>query len=250
MVKNNNTDIKNKKVYENKINNIIYTNQDIKLKLNKNSKSFTNLKTDLKKKDNLFIKTDFKHNLIKKYHSNSEKKIKLTKNKSISDDLDYKNNLKLFKNNLSKSSKNTLNIKIYLSGNNNRRKFVKKKSQKYLTHLNIPKENICLNTNRSLDIKKPYLISSRVNTQRKSKDTKNNKQKKSINLDLEKNNKKKLENKSINIPEYILKLDDIKSRIYKLLNIYSLIALKSINDSNAIPNVNDIEKVKDKKERK
>ena len=43
------------------------------------------------------------------------------------------------------------------------------------------------------------------------------------------------------MPEYILKLEDIKSRIYKLLNIYSLIALKSINDSN------DISKSKDNK---
>ncbi len=31
--------------------------------------------------------------------------------------------------------------------------------------------------------------------------------------------------------EYKLKLEAIKSRIYKLLNIYSLIALKSINNN-------------------
>ena len=40
--------------------------------------------------------------------------------------------------------------------------------------------------------------------------------------------------------EYKLKLEAIKSRIYKLLNIYSLIALKSINNnnSNGSPNIN------------
>ena len=107
-----------------------------------------------------------------------------------------------------------------------------------MTHLNIPKENISLNTNRSLDIKNPYLISSRVNTQKKNKVRKiNKKNERELNI----NDKKIFENKSVAMPEYILKLEDIKSRIYKLLNIYSLIALKSINDSN------DISKSKDNK---
>ena len=234
MVKDsNNFDIKNKKIYENNMYNNIYGYKDIKLKLNKNCKSFTNLKTN-NKKNNLFIKTDFRHNTMKRFHSNSEKKIKLTKNKNQTEENYFDN-----KNNLLKNSKNALNLQIYLSGNNNRKTFTKKKSQNSLTHLNIPKENISLNTNRSLDIKNPYLISSRVNTQKKNKVRKiNKKNERELNI----NDKKIFENKSVAMPEYILKLEDIKSRIYKLLNIYSLIALKSINDSN------DISKSKDNKE--
>ena len=41
----------------------------------------------------------------------------------------------------------------------------------------------------------------------------------------------KYNSKPIIVPEYKIKLDAIKSRIYKLLNIYSLIALKSINNN-------------------
>ena len=39
-------------------------------------------------------------------------------------------------------------------------------------------------------------------------------------------------NKSIIVPEYIIKLDSIKDRVTKLLNIYSLLALRSLNNSN------------------
>ena len=40
------------------------------------------------------------------------------------------------------------------------------------------------------------------------------------------------ENKSIIVPEYKVKLDNIKSRVTELLNVYSLIALRSINNTN------------------
>ena len=126
MVKDsNNFDIKNKKIYENNMYNNIYGYKDIKLKLNKNCKSFTNLKTN-NKKNNLFIKTDFRHNTMKRFHSNSEKKIKLTKNKKQTEENYFDN-----KNNLLKNSKNALNLQIYLSGNNNRKTFTKKKISKF-----------------------------------------------------------------------------------------------------------------------
>ena len=51
---------------------------------------------------------------------------------------------------------------------------------------------------------------------------------------------KKNRDNPIYVPEYKLKLDDIKSRIYKLLNIYSLIALKSINNTNDLSKENNI----------
>ena len=94
--------------------------------------------------------------------------------------------------------------------------------------------------------KKFYSISSRDNNNRKRQENKINPKNKNININIDlcpkKKNQslKKFENNSVIVPEYKIKLDDIKSRIYKLLNIYSLIALKSINNSNDISKVKDI----------
>ena len=73
-------------------------------------------------------------------------------------------------------------------------------------------------------------------------DLKNKNYKKSKNRKIIKNKKKnnlyfspksKVEifkgNKSIEIPEFTVKLENIKSRVSNLLNIYSLLAIKSIN---------------------
>ena len=200
----------------------------IKAKLNINSKSSTNLKTNLIYNDNLVINTDFKYQKKEKHSftiNNSEKNLKLITN----------NNIRLSSNSISKSTKNTLNIKIYLPSHNNRKKIIKKKAGKSFSHINVQKETIQLSTNRSLDMKhkNSYLISSRVNTQRISKDNKINTKNIIIDLNSEQNNINKLKHgsKPVIVPEYKIKLDAIKSRIYKLLNIYSLIALKSINNN-------------------
>ena len=200
----------------------------IKAKLNINSKSSTNLKTNLNYNDNLVINTDFKKKKKEKHSftiNNSEKNLKLITN----------NNIRLSSNSISKSTKNTLNIKIYLPSHNNRKKIIKKKAGKSFSHINVQKETIQLSTNRSLDMKhkNSYLISSRVNTQRISKDNKINTKNIIIDLNSEQNNINKLKHgtKPVIVPEYKIKLDAIKSRIYKLLNIYSLIALKSINNN-------------------
>ena len=200
----------------------------IKAKLNINSKSSTNLKTNLNYNDNLVINTDFKYQKKDKHSftiNNSEKNLKLITN----------NNIRLSSNSISKSTKNTLNIKIYLPSHNNRKKIIKKKAGKSFSHINVQKETIQLSTNRSLDMKhkNSYLISSRVNTQRISKDNKINTKNIIIDLNSEQNNINKLKHgtKPVIVPEYKIKLDAIKSRIYKLLNIYSLIALKSINNN-------------------
>jgi len=215
----------------------------IKPKLNINSKSSTNLKTNLNNNDNLVINTDFKYQ-IKDKHSfsitNSEKNLKLITN----------NNIRLSSNSISKSTKNTLNIKIYLPSYNNRKKLKKKKTGKSFSHINVPKEIVQLSTNRSLDMKhkNSYLVSSRVNTQRKSKDNKINTKNIIIDLNSEQNNKNDLKysSKPVIVPEYKIKLDAIKSRIYKLLNIYSLIALKSINNnSNGNNNNTDDDRFQD-----
>ena len=43
---------------------------------------------------------------------------------------------------------------------------------------------------------------------------------------------KYINNKSVVIPELTVKLENIKSRVSNLLNIYSLLALRSINNNN------------------
>ena len=186
----------------------------IKAKLNINSKSSTNLKTNLNYNDNLVINTDFKYQKKEKNSftiNNSEKNLKLITN----------NNIRLSSNSISKSTKNTLNIKIYLPSHNNRKKIIKKKAGKSFSHINVQKETIQLSTNRSLDMKhkNSYLISSRVNTQRISKDNKINTKNIIIDLNSEQNNINKLKHgtKPVIVPEYKIKLDAIKSRIYKLL---------------------------------
>ena len=87
--------------------------------------------------------------------------------------------------------------------------------------------------------KKNYSIStSCYNTQRNSKETKiNTKNKNNKNNYLYSPKKNKIEknmnnNKSLIVPEYKIKLENIKSRVSELLNIYSLLALRSININN------------------
>ena len=43
---------------------------------------------------------------------------------------------------------------------------------------------------------------------------------------------KRIESKTIVIPEYKVKLESLKSRITNLLNVFSFLALKSVNDAN------------------
>ena len=205
----------------------------IKPKINKNSQSSTNLKTYLKN-NNQIINNELK-NKIKDKNSlsinNSETNLKLKTNNN--------NNIRLSTNSISQSTKNTLNIKIYLPEYNNKKKLIKKKTGKSSNQINPQKETIQLSTNRSLDMKykNSYLISSRINSKIKSKDKKINIKNKNININLnsvqENVKKQKYENNQLIFSEYKLKLEAIKSRIYKLLNIYSLIALKSINNNSS-----------------
>lgn len=83
------------------------------------------------------------------------------------------------------------------------------------------------------------------NTQRKSEDNKislnfKNKENKNEYLYSIKNNsaRKNFTNKSIIVPEYSIKLENIKSRVSNLLNVYSLLALRGLNDTNELKNDN------------
>ncbi len=64
---------------------------------------------------------------------------------------------------------------------------------------------------------------------------KNNKNNKKNFVYSPKNDVNKINEKTVVIPEYQIKLENIKSRINNLLNIYSLLALKSLN----VPNGDD-----------
>ena len=61
----------------------------------------------------------------------------------------------------------------------------------------------------------------------------NNKDLKSNYLYSSKNNSvgKIISNKSVSVPEYSIKLENLKSRVSNLLNVYSLLALRSLNDT-------------------
>ena len=97
--------------------------------------------------------------------------------------------------------------------------------------------------------KKNYSISmSCYNAQRAIKDTKfNPKNKNNKNNYLYSPKKNKIgkninENKSIIVPEYKVKLDNIKSKVTELLNVYSLLTLRSFNNTNEnIQNVQEEE---------
>ena len=145
--------------------------------MNKNSKSTTNLKTNLKNNNNLKISRDYcrikERKLLGSLSStNSEKNLKLINTNN------YSNNMRL-SNNIAKSTKNTLSIKIYLPGYHNKNKSIKKKTQQSFNYINNQKEskdNIKIDINRSLDSKqkKFYSISSRDNNHRKRQENKIN----------------------------------------------------------------------------
>ena len=131
------------------------------------------------------------------------------------------NNIK--KNN-SNSSTNTLNLDAYpFSRDNSHTSYVKKKS----SFTNINKINKNKKEINKRHTKNKSISSSISGIQRTSKENINY-------LYTAQNNRigKYLKNKSIIVPEYTMKLENIKSRISNLLNIYSLLALRSINSTN------------------
>ena len=171
--------------------------------------------------------------------------------KELSSNVNYKNNIICFNNNIvseknsnPNSVKNTLTFNMYPLSRDNSKAYIKKKSSNININHNNNNGNMNLitSTNRSSigRHKKNYSISSMCyNTQRNSKDTKfNAKDKNNCKNNYfysPKNNKINNNvntNKSIIVPEYKIKLDSIKSRVTDLLNVYSLLALRSINNSN------------------
>ena len=196
-------------------------------------------------------KIDFNLNRQKiDYNKNIKNNIKQNK---LINSLICSQNLYSEKVNIPNNVLNTLNYNLYSLNKDKSRCYIKKKSS--VSNVNDQSingnQNLTSNTNRSIAIKykKNYSLSSNIyNTQRtiyqnrlnlknnnkKSKKIKKYKNKKKNNLNFPPKNKAKIfkGNKSIEVPEYTIKLENIKSRISNLLNVYSLLALKTINDNN------------------
>ena len=123
--------------------------------------------------------------------------------------------------------------------------YVRKKSLNMKMYNN-ENENNNLISNRApaFKHKKNYSIStSGYNSQRYLNevkiDLKNNKNNKKNFVYSPKNDVNKINEKTVVIPEYQIKLENIKSRINNLLNVYSLLALRSLNISNEDNNNNN-----------
>lgn len=194
-------------------------------------------------------KIDFKLNDQKiDYNKNIKNNIKQNR---LINSLICSKNFYSEKENTQSSVLNTLNYNLYSLTKDKNRYYIKKKYSVSNTNdqSNNGNQNLTSNTNRSSAVKhrKNYSLSSNIyNTQRTINqnrfDLKNKNYKKSKNRKIIKNKKKnnlyfspksKVEifkgNKSIEIPEFTVKLENIKSRVSNLLNIYSLLAIKSIN---------------------
>ena len=180
--------------------------------------------------EELCINNDNEQMKMRKEDKNNDEQMK----KNLYANVSMSNNYKLNKNSSLRCITSNLNLNIIHINGDNYTAYVKKKS----SNMNVHNEyfNISPKTNRPLVLKnkKNYSISqSCYNTQRNSEDFKinikhNNSNKYNI-LNSSKNNKN--QNKTLVMPEYRVKLENIKSRVINLLNIYSLLALKNINIS-------------------
>jgi len=230
-------------IHSKKKNNKINLKNNIINKLNQNTLEQINKYKNITITNHSSKKKDFKLNKEKTdYNKNIKNNSK--KNKLINSLKCSQKNYKSDKINTPNIS-NNLNFNLYPLNRAKTRGYIKKKSS--ISNLNDQSsngnQNITSNTNRSsvYKHKKNDSISSSIyNTQRTTNQNRLNLKSKNI-KNQKKNNlysspKSKVEiyqeNKSILVPEYTIKLENIKSRVTNLLNVYSLLALKSINDIN------------------
>ena len=228
---------------KNNKNNKINLKNNIINKFNKNTLDQGNKYKNITITNHSPKKKNFKLNKQKtEYNKNIKNNTKQNKlNKSLNCS---QSNYKTDKANTPSISK-TLNLNLYPLNKAKTRGYIKKKSS--TSNLNEQSSNgnpnLTSNTNRSsvYKHKKNNSISSSIyNTQRTinkkrfNLKNKSSKIKKKNNLYSSPKNKVEIyqENTSILVPEYTIKFENIKSRVSNLLNIYSLLALKSINDIN------------------
>ena len=226
-------------------NNLLKKNSQINLHIDTDS----NLKNNLK---NLEI-NDISPERKTAYILNNkiiehDIKNRLKQNRLFNSLLSSHSNLKLDKKNNSNSIINSFNFNIYPLSRDNSRSYFKNNSST-ISYMNNKNKNahsnyLGNNKNRSTVFKhnKSNSIFTSIYTQRNSKENKlslknkNNKNNINSNSSSSNNNNNKIakhrKNNSVIVPEYKIKLDNIKSRVSNLLNVYSLLALKSLNSSN------------------
>ena len=162
----------------------------------------------------------------------------------------------IFMNNINtnKPKEKISNLNIYPLSSEYNHAYVKKKSSDSSLKKNTNKANngnpLFLTNKKApfVNYSKNNSISNNINignTQRSTEDKKISpniigKEIKSEYLYTSKNNsaRKNFTNKSIVVPEYSIKLENIKSRVSNLLNVYSLLALRGLNDTNDLRNDN------------
>ena len=156
--------------------------------------------------------------------------------------------------NTNKPKEKISNLNIYPLSSEYNHAYVKKKSSDSSLKKNTNKANngnpLFLTNKKApfVNHSKNNSISNNINignTQRCTEDKKISpniigKEIKSEYLYTSKNNsaRKNFTNKSIVVPEYSIKLENIKSRVSNLLNVYSLLALRGLNDTNDLRNDN------------
>ena len=237
--KKNTSVISNNKLNKNEKNKINNYSHNINKDKNKKIIIQNNYEDKDKDKEKDIQKYNDIENTAKTYNSNEQDKSR-QKDKDIYNNLSIKSNLLYYNNNfkLSKNSSlgnitNNLNFNIFPLSRENTA-YIKKKSSN-INKYNDGCNNYISNTNRPSVIKhkKNYSISSSCyNTQRNSTSRMNAKSKNSNSGSLYSPKHNRAENKTIAMPEYKVKLERIKSRVISLLNVYSLLALKSANDNN------------------
>ena len=222
-------------IIENDTKNIKFLNKN-----NNETKSTPNLKAGennlkINDKKNLMIKTNLKCDEIIEINKINEKKDDFTS------DLNYGNNIIYFNNDL-KSCKNdnlnrvinSINFNIYPLSRDSSKAYIKKKSSNasVSNYINNEKINIISNTSRSSvnKQKKNYSISSSYDKTQKNNKDKSNKRYNYLYSPKRSQIGKYLNSKSVFIKEDKVNFDNIKSRVTELLNVYSLLALRALND--------------------
>ena len=229
---------KNNKIKKDKNNNNIQNIQNQNEELNKNNIEMNNSSPE--RKTDLILNNKIIDN-------NSKNNIK--QNKLFNSLLSSHSNLKIDKNNNSNSIINSFNFNIYPLSRDSSRTYFKNNSStiSYVNkntksgHTNFIGNK---NKNRSIVFKqtKTSSIFTSIYTQRNNKENKlklkNKSNKNYLNSTHGNGNKieKHRKNSSVIVPEYKIKLENIKSRVSNLLNVYSLLALKSLNSTNVNKN--------------
>jgi len=268
---------KNNNLKNNEDNNNQSVNQQ-KLGFKNNNKSSNNLKANLYKNENKNIYGCKKYNKnnsqsntnINIINNNKTKYNKNTKTILIQTYNDFKKgkeeneninekeeinqtnfNHPNYKNELQTKSVNCLDCYTKKSNiipltRENSMTYIRKKSLNMKFYSNGENNNFASSRPSTFKHKKNYSISSSgYNSQRYLNevkiDLKSSKNDKNC-VYSHKNNMDNINEKTIIMPEYKIKLENIKSRINNLLNIYSLLALRSLNISNDVGNKNNLDK--------